>query len=267
MTRLSQIRRFWTFGRTGWILSRAPGTADLDNGRANLAKALQYACQRHPNPERKEQRIPGTARMLRVAGRSTSINVRKVVWTLRELGEPFELVDPSVDPLAAHSLVSLNPLALAPVLQDGDRVLWESNTICRYLTARSDRKDLLPDHPADRSEVEKWMDWQATNLNSAWVASFMALVRGDPAFAGNADAIARSAERWNALSLVLEAHLANAEYLALGRFTLADIVIGLSVHRWLGTPMSKPATPHLQRYYAELCRSTELRSALGAGAP
>lgn len=205
--------------------------------------------------------------MLRLAGRLTSINVRKVVWTLRELGEPFELVDPSWDPPAAHSLVSLNPVALAPVLQDGDRVLWESNTICRYLAARFERSDLLPDNPADRSEVEKWMDWQATNLNSAWVASFMALVRGDPAFAENAEAIAQSAERWNALNLILEAHLANAEYLALDRFTLADIVIGLSIHRWFGTPIAKPATPHLQRYYTELCRSTELRSALGAGEP
>lgn len=205
--------------------------------------------------------------MLRLAGRSTSINVRKVVWTLRELGEQFELVDPTLDPLAAHSLVSLNPIGLAPVLQDGDRVLWESNTICRYLAATFDRKDLLPDDPADRSEVEKWMDWQATNLNSAWVAAFMALVRGDPAFDGDVDAIAQSAERWNALSLILEAHLAKNEYLALGRFTLADIVIGLSVHRWFGTPIAKPATPHLQRYYAQLCRSTELRSALGAGEP
>lgn len=205
--------------------------------------------------------------MLRLAGRLTSINVRKVVWTLRELGEPFELVDPSRDPLAAHALVSLNPVGLTPVLQDGDRALWESNTICRYLAVRFGRKDLLPDDPVDRSEVEKWMDWQATNLNSAWVASFMALVRGDPAFAGDVDAIARSAERWNALTLVLEAHLAKAEYLALSRFTLADIVIGLSVHRWLGTPMEKPATPHLERYYAGLCRSTQLRSALGAGEP
>ncbi len=205
--------------------------------------------------------------MLRLAGRLTSINVRKVVWTLRELGEPFKLVDPSLDPLAAHSLVSLNPIALTPVLQDGDRVLWESNTICRYLAAKFDRKDLLPDDPADRSEVEKWMDWQATNLNSAWVASFMALVRGDPAFAGDVAAIEQSAERWNALNLLLEAHLAKVEYLALGRFTLADIVIGLSVHRWLGTPIAKPETPHLKRYHAELCRSTELRSALGAGEP
>lgn len=205
--------------------------------------------------------------MLRLAGRSTSINVRKVVWTLGELAEPFDLIDPSVDPQAARSLMALNPIALSPVLQDGDRLLWESNTICRYLVGKFDRRDLLPEDPHERSEVEKWMDWQATNLNSAWVNCFMALVRCDPAYAGNADAVQESTKRWNALSLTLDTHLANAQYLALDRFTLADIVIGLSVHRWRETPLQRPATPNLDRYYIELKGRGPMLAALGHGEP
>ena len=205
--------------------------------------------------------------MLRVAGKRTSINVRKVVWTLGELAEAFELIDPAEEPKAARSLLSLNPIALMPVLQDGDRVLWESNTICRFLVGKFGRKDLLPDDPVERSEVEKWMDWQATNLNSAWVACFMALVRRDPAFAQRPDAVQESAERWNALNLILDDHLAKADYLALDRFTLADIVIGLSVHRWQNTPLERPQTPHLDLYFARLRERPAMLAALGHGDP
>ncbi|WP_332653972.1 glutathione S-transferase family protein [Brevundimonas sp.] len=205
--------------------------------------------------------------MLRLAGRPTSINVRKVVWTLGELGEPFELFDPSLDPNGAQDLMSLNPIGLSPVLQDGERLLWESNTICRYLAGKFDRTDLLPANPGDRSEVEKWMDWQATNLNSAWVACFMALVRRDPAFVADPGAVQHSQKRWNALNLVLDAHLANTQYLALDRFTLADIVIGLSIHRWRDTPMLRPPTPHLDRYFTRLRERAPMLAALGRGEP
>ncbi|MDQ3124500.1 MAG: glutathione S-transferase [Pseudomonadota bacterium] len=195
--------------------------------------------------------------MLKLTGRLTSINVRKVVWTLCELAEPFELIDPTKDPQAARSLVSFNPIALTPVLQDGDR----------YLAGKFDRTDLLPQDPEQRSEVEKWMDWQATNLNSAWVTCFMALVRRDPAFVRNAEAVQESARRWNALNLLLDAHLANTEYLALDRFTLADVVIGLSVHRWRETPMQRPPAPHLDRYIAQLKRRSAMLAALERGEP
>lgn len=205
--------------------------------------------------------------MLRLVGRLTSINVRKVVWTLGELAEPFELIDPSVDLQGAGSLVSLNPIALTPILQDDDRALWESNTICRYLAGKHGRTDLLPAEPHERSEVEKWMDWQATNLNSAWAPCFMALVRRDPTFARNADAVLESGRRWNALNLILDEHLADLEYLALDRFTLADIVIGLSVHRWIGTPMQRPQTPHLDRYFTRLSERPAMLVALGRGEP
>ena len=205
--------------------------------------------------------------MLRLAGRSTSINVRKVIWTLTELGEPFELIDPTVDPQAARSMVALNPIALTPVLHDGDRVLWESNTICRYLAGKFGRTDLLPADPVERSEVEKWMDWQATNLNSAWVPCFMALVRRDPLFDPDSNAVQESANRWNALALILDTHLADVDHLALGRFTLADIVIGLSVHRWRETPIRRPATPNLDRYYTRLKERSAMLAALGRGEP
>ena len=83
--------------------------------------------------------------MLRVLGKSTSINVRKVLWTCAELDLRFEHVESDAQ------LLAQNPNALVPVIQDGDFVLWESNAICRYLAARQPRGTLLPEDPAGRA--------------------------------------------------------------------------------------------------------------------
>ncbi len=76
--------------------------------------------------------------MLTVWGRNNSTNVKKVLWCLEELGVSYERVDVGGqygklnDPLYR----SLNPNGLIPCLQDGDFILWESNTIVRYLAAQ-----------------------------------------------------------------------------------------------------------------------------------
>ena len=120
---------------------------------------------------------------LRILGKPISINVRKVLWLCDELALPCELEawgagyrDPDTPEFRA-----LNPNAMVPVIVDGDAVLWESNTICRYLAGKAMRDDLLPREPLARARVEQWMDWQGGDLNNAWRYAFMGLVRLSPA--------------------------------------------------------------------------------------
>ena len=183
---------------------------------------------------------------LRVLGRTSSINVRKVLWTCAELDLHFQHVES--DP----ELLAKNPNALVPVIRDGDFVLWESNTICRYLAGKHGRTDLLPAEPAARARVEQWMDWMATELNTAWRHAFMGLVRKSPAFADTAG-IEASVAGWNRHMTILEAQLQRTGAHAAGSaFTLADIVLGLATHRWYSTPMERPALPAVQAYYDRL---------------
>lgn len=72
--------------------------------------------------------------MLRVLGKASSINVRKVLWTCDEIGRPFALEDGVTDTAEVRAF---NPNGLVPVIVDGDFVLWESNTIIRYLANAS----------------------------------------------------------------------------------------------------------------------------------
>jgi glutathione S-transferase len=192
--------------------------------------------------------------MLRVLGKTSSINVRKVLWTCAELGRDYTHEDwgSGFRTTSEPEFLSLNPNALVPVIVDGDVVLTESNTICRYLAASAARYDLLPVSPAARARVEQWMDWQATDLNSAWRYAFVALVRKLSGYA-DASMIAASAREWNRLMGLLDRQLdKTGGYVAGAELTLADIVLGLSTHRWLATPIERPALPAVEAYYARL---------------
>lgn len=194
--------------------------------------------------------------MLQVLGRGSSINVRKVLWTCAELGlapEHIEWGTPAL-PLSSPAFQALNPNGVVPVLRDGDFVLLESNTICRYLAARQGRTDLLPAQPAARARVEQWMDWQAADLNSAWRVAFMGLVRQSPDHQAP-DPLARSVQAWNRLMTLLDRTLAAGGPCVLGpTFTLADVVLGLSTHRWFSTPMERPDLPAVAAYYDHLSK-------------
>jgi glutathione S-transferase len=193
--------------------------------------------------------------MLKILGKAPSINVRKVLWTSAEIGLPFELEEWGLGtgrPAPTPEFQKLNPHGLVPVLVDGNDVLWESNTICRYLAGRHQRADLLPLEPLARAHVEKWMDWQATDLNASWRYAFMALVRRHPDFTEPA-AIAASVAAWNRQMATLDAQLAvTGAYAAGDTFTLADIVLGVSVQRWLSTPIGHADLPAVRAYYERL---------------
>ena len=207
--------------------------------------------------------------MLKVLGKASSINVRKVLWTCVELGLPCEQEQwgTGFRSTTTAQFLALNPNAKVPVLIDGDLVLWESNTICRYLAGRERRFDLLPDDPAQGALVEQWMDWQATELNTAWRYAFMTLVRQSPAHSDPA-AVAASVAEWNRHMGILDAELSRAgAHVTGGSFTLADIVLGLSTHRWFMAPIDRPRLPAVEAYYERLSERPGYRTHGRNGTP
>lgn len=207
--------------------------------------------------------------MLKILGKASSINVRKVLWTCAELDLPHEREDwgSGFRSTETPEFRKLNPNALVPVLVEDDFVLWESNSICRYLAASRARTDLLPAEPRARAQVEHWMDWQATELNNAWRYVFMGLVRQSPAHA-DPQLLREGAEGWARHMQMLEAQLqATGAYAAGGEFTLADVVLGLSVNRWFMTPCEKPELPAVQAYYDRLAQRPGFRAHGRNGTP
>ena len=197
-------------------------------------------------------------RRLRVLGKVSSINVRKVLWTCDEIGLAYDREDwgKGFAETQTPEFRALNPNAMVPVVVIGDYVLWESHAICRFLATLHGRDDLLPADPWRRAQVEKWLDWQAAELNPAWSYAFRALMRHDPDCTDPA-LIAASIARWNQHIAIIEQQLEKTgAYMAGDTFSLADIVIGLSLNRWaqtpmgtpMGTPIERPDFPAIARY-------------------
>ena len=133
--------------------------------------------------------------MLNILGKPASINVRKVLWTCAELALPYQLEAWGTGSLSLQSpqFLALNPGGLVPVIDDDGFILSESNSICRYLADRHGGGRLLPPPSRERALVERWMDWQATELNNSWRYAFMPACRSARRFANTA--ITASPER------------------------------------------------------------------------
>lgn len=189
--------------------------------------------------------------MLRIWGRLSSINVRKVVLCAQVLGVDFERIDAGL----SHGVVntpdyrSKNPNGLVPLLEDGDFTLWESNAIVRYLCCR-EGSALYPQELRQRFDAERWMDWQQTTLNPAGSPGFKQLIR-TPAAQRDPAVIAVSVAAAEPLFAQLDEHLARQPFMAGDALTMADIPIACEVHRWWGLPLPRPAWPHLERWYAQ----------------
>ncbi|HEY9108158.1 MAG TPA: glutathione S-transferase family protein [Roseateles sp.] len=202
---------------------------------------------------------------MKLLGRLTSINVRKAMWTARLIGLDLDREDWGAGFRSTQEpgYLALNPNALIPVLIDGDFVLWESNSICRYLAAKGGATQLLPADPQARAQVEQWMDWQAGELNNSWRVAFMALVRGQPA---TPEAIAAGVASWNRHMGMLDAQLARTgAYVTGDSFTLADVVLGLSAQRWKNAPIAHDELPAVEAWMQRLSSRPGFADYVGNG--
>jgi glutathione S-transferase len=192
--------------------------------------------------------------MLKIWGRMSSINVKKVVWTAQELGLDFQRTEAGglFGVVKTPDYMRLNPNALVPLIEDEDYVLWESNVIVRYLCAKHSSGQMYPTELRERFDAERWMDWQQTSLNPASRPSFWQLIR-TPAEQRNPALIAESNAAVESLMATLESHLAQRAFMAGEHFTMADIPIACEVHRWFGLPQPRQSRPAIERWYANIC--------------
>src|SRR5262249_24988599 len=117
--------------------------------------------------------------MLKILGRNNSINVQKVMWAIGELGVPHERLDGggAFGRNKEPDYLAMNPNGLVPTLQEDDGfILWESNTIVRYLAAKHGAGTLEPKDRHERALASQWMDWQYTVAAPAIFDLFWGLV-------------------------------------------------------------------------------------------
>jgi glutathione S-transferase len=170
--------------------------------------------------------------MINIWGRSTSLNVQKVLWCCVELGIAFERID-WAGPFGGNddpAYLAKNPNGRVPTIEDGDKIVWESNSILRY---------------------ERWMDWQLASLNPPMTAMLLGYYRTPQ---DQRDAAALEAARKEALRCwtIVEKFIVGRKYLAGPDLTLADIGNGILAHRWHNYPIERPELPNIKAWYQTL---------------
>ncbi len=193
--------------------------------------------------------------MRRLWGRANSSNVMKVIWLLEELSLPYERIDVGGPFGRTHdaAYVAMNPNSVVPTLEEEDGfTLWESNVILRYLaTVHAGGAALWPADPQARADIDRWMDWQHTILGAPMTTVFQGMVRTPPEQRnmGAIDAaMVQLGQAWALLDRQVQAH----GFVAGPAFTLADIPLGVHVHRWFSLTLERPDLPHLRTWYERL---------------
>ncbi|MDA5494210.1 glutathione S-transferase [Yersinia intermedia] len=204
--------------------------------------------------------------MLTVWGRNNSTNVKKVLWCLEELGISYQRIDVGGqygklnDPLYR----SMNPNGLIPCLQDDDFILWESNTIVRYLAAQyGDGTLYLPDARL-RASAEKWMDWATSSMAEPFKAVFIGLVRTPPEQQDKVK-IAQGMTQLNTLMAIADQALEKQAYLSGDKFGIGDIPLGCLAYAWFNLSIERPPLPNMERWYHSVSQRAAFQKVIDIG--
>jgi glutathione S-transferase len=205
--------------------------------------------------------------MIKIWGRNNSSNVQKAMWAVGELGLEHTRIDVggTFGKTKEPAYLAMNPNSLVPTLEEEDGfILWESNSIARYLAAKHDKAGVLePKDPKARGVAHQWMDWQLSVLGPAITPVFWGLIR-TPEDKRDHAVIKASTEKTITAMQMLDARLGKSEYVAGPAFSYGDIPVGVMTYRYMLLVPDRPATPHVDRWYAAIAKRKAFQDHVGS---
>ena len=191
--------------------------------------------------------------MLKIWGRTTSINVRKVLWCCAELGLKYERVDAGgkFGVNNTPEYLAMNPNGLVPTINDDGLILWDSHAIVRHLARKHGKGTLWPSDEKGLADADRWMEWYSTTLWNNLRPIFWNLVRVEPD-KRDMKAVEEGRTKMAGNLKIVENNLSGRQYMAGNAFTMGDIPLGVALHRWFLLPIERPGYPRLAAYYERL---------------
>ena len=200
---------------------------------------------------------------LTIWGRANSVNVQKVLWCLSELDLAYDRIDAGMQFGKNNEApyLAMNPNGRIPTLVDGDFVLWESNSVMRYLCLAYGRES--PIYPARQSSAPPstagWTGrcrrcsrstgrcsgrWCERQWKSATWSRSRRMSMRKPWCGGS------SRRKWRA-----------RRFIEGDQFTIADIALGAFARRWFGVEgVTKPTLPNLERWFAQISERARIQA-------
>ncbi|SDK51536.1 glutathione S-transferase family protein [Billgrantia gudaonensis] len=205
-----------------------------------------------------------------ILGPQFSNFVRSVQWCCEEKGIPytlgFELEGAPLE-FGGEKHRTLHPFAKVPVLLHGERCLFETAPICRYLDANFDGPELQPHAPWQRAEVDQWSQALSGYVDQALVRRFLlefVFPKGEGGSIRKERVEQATPEVVRMLNL-LERQLEGHAYLVGEAFSMADAILAPMLDYLDGLPAGKPLmaeNPALESYLQRLRQRESSRRVL-----
>ena len=204
--------------------------------------------------------------MLKLWGRPSSGRTQKVLWTLAEIGLEFEFIMASatmgpgghvakgntpfgvVDTPAYRAK---NPNGRVPTIDDDGFVLWESNSIVRYLAMQYAPDLLYGNDIKTFASASRWLDWENNELLPPQHEMVMHLIRL-PEAQRDKNELDHAVRAFHKALAIMDTQLAHTRHICGERFTYGDIGLGLRVHRWVLFDLPSPRFLNVERWYGEI---------------
>jgi glutathione S-transferase len=202
--------------------------------------------------------------MLKIWGRKNSSNVRKALWVAEELGLEYEAINAggAFGVNDQPEYLARNPNGVVPMIEDGDFVLWESNTIVRYLAAQyAPDSTLCPSSAKARAEQDKWMDWTTSTFAVPFKTVFWGVLR-TPAEQQEWAQINAAKATIEGMLRIVDKTLSTQPYLSGNEFGMGDIPLGSFIYAWFEMPIERTDLPHLKAWYERLQQRPAYRTAV-----
>ena len=197
--------------------------------------------------------------MLTVYGRKSSANVQKVRWICSEGNLEFktEIVGGKYGGLTSPEFIRLNPNSTIPVLKDGDFILYESNSIIKYI---SDKFDILRSDTQEKIALNnQWIDWSSSvfGLNCSHYTLHNILL---PIDQRNTTLASEAKKKIYSCFELLNKQLEKTNYLLDNELSLADIPVGCWLHRCMVLGLRIEEFKSLEKLYVNLKERSAFRT-------
>lgn len=202
--------------------------------------------------------------MIKIWGRYTSTCTQRVLWTCHEIGADFELTlasatmgpkghvsrgGPAYGVVDTSEYRALNPNGTIPTIDDDGFVLWESNTIVRYLSRKYDSSLFGYDEEL-YARAGQWMDW-LPNVESPIGTLVDECVRLAPELR-RPGAVQEACRRMEKPLTIMENQLADRPFLTGKTLSMADLALGPTLARWFLLDIPRPRTPSVEAWVQRL---------------
>jgi glutathione S-transferase len=191
--------------------------------------------------------------LLKIWGRTNSINVQKVMWAVGELAIPHQRIDAGMQfgLVDEPAFRAMNPNGRVPTIDDDGFILWESNAIVRYLVRKYGAGRLSPATVETYASADRWMEWSTTTMAPLMTPLFWGYIRTAPE-KRDPDALEKTRLQMEGVMAILDAQLATNNFIAGHELTLGDVPVGCFTHRWYALPMQRAPHRHIAGWYARL---------------